>query len=63
MVHSTHATLSTVMRGLEPRIYDENPLGISLRRSQLADLMDCWVKPGKDNSWAGACLRRMGGDR
>ena len=55
-------TLSGVMRGLDPRIHDELPRGMTLRPSLLNGLMDCRVKPGNDSAKVGTrFLRPMGG--
>jgi hypothetical protein len=52
---------SGVMRGLDPRIHDELPRGITLRLPLLNSLMDCRVKPGNDSGEVGARLSGMAG--
>ena len=38
-----------VMRGLDPRIHDEAPLGKTYEKPSVAKrIMDCRVKPGND---------------
>jgi hypothetical protein len=38
------------MRGLDPRIHDEAPLGKTYKKPSVAKrIMDCRVKPGNDS--------------
>jgi hypothetical protein len=46
-LHATHR-LSTVMRGLDPRIHDERQQAKQYCLSWWRTLMDCRVKPGND---------------
>jgi hypothetical protein len=51
-------SLSTVMRGLDPRIHDESQPRKFLRQSPRHGLMDCRVKPGNDKERL--CVIRAG---
>jgi hypothetical protein len=58
MKMATTATLSAVMRGLDPRIHYESPRRKALRPSLRVRLMDCRVKPGNDRGEAVTVLLR-----
>src|SRR5215475_9504113 len=53
----TWQRLSTVMRGLDPRIHDESQRVRALRAPLLQVIMDCRVKPGNDHLLGGIVIR------